>query len=121
MTAPIRVTGPLLDILELFLHAWQDQRDLHGWQIMREARLTGPTVFRVLDQLEDRGWIIGSWDQQGARQGQPRVRLYRLSPTGTVAAREVIAEQSMMAQKRTRWRVRPGFAQRVRLGPARVG
>jgi DNA-binding PadR family transcriptional regulator len=116
VTAPIRVTGPLLDIVELFLRAWQDQVDLHGWQIMKEARLTGPTTIRVLDQLEDHGWITGMWDRQGARPGQPRVRLYRLTPTGQIAARELVAEQSQMAQRRARWRTaRPGLAQRARL------
>lgn len=122
VAVPIRVTGPLLDIVELFLRAWQDQVDLHGWQIMKEARLTGPTVFRVLDQLEDRGWIVGMWDLQGARPGQPRIRLYRLSPTGTVAARELVAEQSQVMQRGARsWAARPGFVQRVRLRLARAG
>jgi Transcriptional regulator PadR-like family len=64
VAAPIRVTGPLLDVLETFLRAWQNNEDLHGWTIMKRVRRSGPTVYGVLDRLEDAGWIDGHWEDE---------------------------------------------------------
>lgn len=99
---PPRVTGPFVEILELFMRAWQEGDELHGWRIMRDARLSGPTVYRILDQLEDCGWIRGDWNEQDRRAGRPRIRLYRLTTSGVPAARNLLTEQAEVAKLRPR-------------------
>jgi PadR family transcriptional regulator, regulatory protein PadR len=91
MTGPVRVTGPLLDVLEVFLQAFADDEKLHGWAILKATKRAGPTVYGVLDRLEDAGWITGRWEGQPPNANTPRRRLYQLSPTGAVAARELLA------------------------------
>jgi DNA-binding PadR family transcriptional regulator len=87
----MRVTGPLLDILELLLRAWQDDEEIHGWAIMKAVKRSGPTTYNVLDRIEDAGWATGTWENQHPETGRPRRRFYRLTPTGVAAARELLA------------------------------
>ncbi len=110
MTGPIRVTNPLLDVLEVFLQALDDhddQDDLHGWAIMKATKRSGPTVYGVLDRLEDIRWISGRWEEENPEPGKPRRRLYRLTPTGVIGAREILRERRPQA---LRWRRTPGLA-----------
>jgi hypothetical protein len=45
MGEPVRVTNPLLDVVEVLLEAFDnDRRELHGWAIMKAAARSGPTV-----------------------------------------------------------------------------
>jgi len=64
VTGSIRVTGPLLDLLEVFLQAFSEDAELHGWAITKATKRSGPTVYGVLDRLEDTGWITGHWEDQ---------------------------------------------------------
>lgn len=91
MAGPIRVTGPLLDVLDVFLLAFDDDAELHGWAIMKAAKRSGPTVYGVLDRLEDAGWITGRWEDQHPEPNKPRRRFYRLTPTGVIKAKELLA------------------------------
>ncbi|GAA2128867.1 PadR family transcriptional regulator [Actinomadura napierensis] len=93
MSGPIRVTGPLLDVAEVLLQAFDDKVELHGWAILKATKRSGPTVYGVLDRLEDAGWIIGRWEDQHPEPNKPRRRFYQLTPTGVVAARNVLAER----------------------------
>lgn len=86
MTPP-RLTGAMVDVLALLLQAWEDDVDVHGWLVMKSLRRSGPTVYRVLDRLEDAGWIAGSWEVLPAGQNRPRRRYYRLTAEGAEAAR----------------------------------
>jgi PadR family transcriptional regulator, regulatory protein PadR len=94
VSGPIRVTGPLLDVLEVFLQAFNqvsgDEAELHGWAIMKATKRSGPTVYGVLDRLEDAGWITGRWENQHPEQNKPRRRFYQLTPTGVAAARDLL-------------------------------
>ena len=93
MAAPTRVTSPLLDVLEVFLRAWQDDdREVHGWAIMKETKRSGPTVYGVLDRIESAEWVTGSWDPD-SEPGKPRRRLYRLTPNGRIEAARLVAER----------------------------
>lgn len=87
----MRVTGPLLDVLEILLEALGDDAELHGWAIAKTARLSGPTVYGVIDRLEVAGWVGGRWETENPQPGKPRRRLYRLTPTGASATRELLA------------------------------
>lgn len=93
MANPIRVTGPLLDVLEALLEAFPDDRETHGWAMAKRTKHSGPTVYNVLTRLEDLDWIIGRWEDQTDGLNRPRRRLYRLTPTGAEAALALLAER----------------------------
>jgi PadR family transcriptional regulator len=97
MTSPIRITRPLLDVLEVFFRACKEDTELHGWAIMRATKRSGPTVYGVLDRLEDMGWIDGRWEEQGTESNRPRRRFYRITPTGAVGAREILRQRRPQA------------------------
>jgi hypothetical protein len=60
---PVRVTNPLLDVLAVLLAAFEDdRREMHGWAIMKATARSGPTVYGVLDRLEDAHLITGRWE-----------------------------------------------------------
>jgi DNA-binding PadR family transcriptional regulator len=91
---PVRITGPLLDVLEELIAAHAaDDGDLHGWAIMRATRRSGPTVYGVLDRLEGMGWIEGRWEIQDHDQAGPRKRFYSLTPSGLAGAQEILRER----------------------------
>lgn len=97
MAGLVRVTAPLLDVLEVLLRAIEDGTELHGWAIMRATKRSGPTVYGVVDRLEDAGWITGRWESENPEPNKPRRRLYRLTPNGAVEARELIAARRPQA------------------------
>ena len=110
MTGPVRVTGPLLDVLEVFLQALSKDQELHGWAILKATKRAGPTVYGVLDRLEDAGWIIGRWEDQPPNANTPRRRLYRLTPNGAVAARDLLADRRPATLRRLPQQPQPGPA-----------
>lgn len=93
MQRPTRVTAPLLDVLVHLLRAAKEGVEVHGWAIMRDTKRSGPTVYGVLDRLEDCGWLEGYWEDENPEPGKPRRRLYRLTPAGLVMARDIVAER----------------------------
>lgn len=100
-----RVTQPTLDVLEVLLRAHKEKVQLHGWVIMKETKRAGPTVYKVLDRLEDVGWIVGEWEELTPDQPGPRRRFYRLTGEGAPAA------QTLLAQRRpTSLRPRPALS-----------
>ena len=90
MAGLTRITNPLLDVVEVLLQAAAEDRELHGWAIMHEVQRSGPTVYGVIDRLEDAGWITGRWEAVNPQPGKPRRRLYRLTGEGAVRARELL-------------------------------
>jgi DNA-binding PadR family transcriptional regulator len=89
-----RITNPLLDVLEVLLNAAaENDHPLHGWAIMRAVSRSGPTVYGVLDRLEDAGLITGEWEKANPQHGKPPRRLYRLTGEGITSARELLAER----------------------------
>lgn len=114
MAGPARVTGPFLDVLALFYQAMLGDEELHGWAIMKGTHRPGPTVYGVLDRLEDMGWISGRWESQHPEPGKPRRRLYRLTPQGEPAARELLRERRPEALWPEPVRLRPGWQTRPR-------
>jgi DNA-binding PadR family transcriptional regulator len=71
------------------------------------VRQSGPTVYRVLDRLEDAGWITGSWEVLPAGQNRPRRRYYRLTAAGVEAARAQRPVPAVPPARRLR--PQPGF------------
>ena len=119
MAAPTRVTNPLLDVLEVFFQALDEHDDLHGWAIMKATKRSGPTVYGVLDRLEDAGWISGRWEDENPEPGKPRRRFYSLTPTGVSGAREILRErrpQALHCRHRARGPAWPGWQHAVPQG-----
>jgi DNA-binding PadR family transcriptional regulator len=95
--------------VEVFLQAFDDDTELHGWAIMKAVKRSGPTVYGVLDRLEDAGWIAGRWEEQHPESNKPRRRFYRLTPTGVAAVRALLAERRPEVLNPSR-RPAPGIA-----------
>lgn len=112
----MRVTRPLLAVAEVLVQAFDEDAEVYGWSILKATGLSGPTVYGVLDRLEDAGWIIGRWEDGHPEPSKPRRRFYRLTPTGVVAVRDLLAERRRAAL-RTSSRSAPGLGVRARLHP----
>ncbi|HEX4724960.1 MAG TPA: helix-turn-helix transcriptional regulator [Pseudonocardiaceae bacterium] len=110
MTGPIRITKPLLDVLEVLLRALADQEEPHGWAIMKATGRSGPTVYGVLERLEQDGWIEGRWDDRPTEPNKPRRRFDRLTPTGVTSARDLLAERRPQSRPAKPGRLRWGDA-----------
>jgi PadR family transcriptional regulator PadR len=87
-------------VLDVFVRAFEDNIELHGWAIKKSARLSGAATYKMLDRLEDAGWVTGRWEPN-PEPGKPQRRLYQLTPTGEPAARAVLAERWPEALRRT--------------------
>jgi DNA-binding PadR family transcriptional regulator len=110
MDGPVRVTNPLLDVLEVLLEAFDnDRQELHGWAIMKAAERSGPTVYGVLDRLEDASWITGRWEDHHPQLNRPRRRFYRLTPTGAVSASRLLAARRPAAEHCPHRSTKPGL------------
>ncbi|MGW6499350.1 PadR family transcriptional regulator [Nonomuraea angiospora] len=88
-----RITQPTLDVLEVLVRAFDADERIHGWAIMKATKRPGPTVYKVLDRLEDANWITGEWEELGPDQPGPRRRFYRLTGEGAPAARALLVER----------------------------
>ncbi len=100
----------MLDVLEVLLRAFDSHTDdLHGWAIMKATKRSGPTVYGVLDRLEDIGWISGRWEDENPEPGKPRRRLYSITPTGLADAREILCERRPQALRSRRWAPGPAL------------
>ena len=93
-----RVTEATLDVLEVLLQAHQDGRDVHGWEVKKATRRSGPTVYGVIDRLEDAVLIEGHWEQQDSLDKGPRRRYYRLTGDGVAAASRLVAERGQRSR-----------------------
>jgi DNA-binding PadR family transcriptional regulator len=91
------VTEPLLDVAAYLLRAHLRGERPHGWMIMKETKRSGPTVYGVLDRLEERNWIEGYWEDQDPGSSKPRRRFYRLTPVGTEELQGLLAERRPVA------------------------
>jgi DNA-binding PadR family transcriptional regulator len=83
----------LLDVAGCLLKADTQGEDLHGWQIMKDTKHTGPTVYGVLDRLQELHWITRYWEHLPSDENRPRRRLYRLTSDGRTEIRDLLAER----------------------------
>lgn len=95
-----RVTEPTLDVLEVLLDAHREGRDVHGWEIKKATRRSGPTVYGVIDRLEDAGLIEGHWEHQDSSDRGPRRRFYRLTGAGVPTASKLLSERRQRSAPR---------------------
>ena len=108
---PSRTGGPLLRVVDLLMQAGTEW-ELHGWLIMKTTKLTGPSVYRALDQLENWGWVEARWEPAESVGSKPRTRLYRLKPSAVASAQALLEELAKPSTApRRKASPRPGFAQ----------
>lgn len=93
-----RVTDATLDVLEVLLQAHRDGRDIHGWEIKKATRRSGPTVYGVIDRLEDASLVEGHWEHQDSSDNGPRRRYYRLTGAGVAAASRLVAQRGQRSR-----------------------
>jgi PadR family transcriptional regulator PadR len=87
---PARITQPLLDVLDVLLDA--DDDGLHGWAIIKTTRRSAPTVYKILERLDEAGWLTSRWEDN-TEPGRPRRRYYRLTGHGAASARAIVAQR----------------------------
>jgi PadR family transcriptional regulator PadR len=87
----VRLSGPTLRVLKLFLAAPRKERS--GAQITRETKIGAGTLYPLLARLEQHGWLKAEWEQVPASElGRPRKRLYCLTGLGQTQAIEAFSE-----------------------------
>jgi DNA-binding PadR family transcriptional regulator len=90
-----RITRQLAKILWVLLDARlssddQEKRRRHGYQLMELTGLSGPSVYRNLDRLEDIALVTTWWEPVSDDHGRPRRRYYVLNDNGIAAAHEAV-------------------------------
>jgi len=63
--------------------------ELHGFGLLTDTGLRSGTLYPLLIRLESLGWLGSRWNEDDAPG--PRRRLYRLTETGQIEAREMLA------------------------------
>ena len=121
MSAQFRTTQALLRVVEIFLDAHEKGTELHGWAIKQEASLSGAGTYRMLDRLEDAGWITGSWEERNPELGKPPRRLYHLTPIGEPAMRVLLVTRKAQKPLRGTPQSAPGYMTNSILRLLRVG
>ncbi|MFG1775832.1 PadR family transcriptional regulator [Micromonospora sp. NPDC049051] len=105
---PVRVTGPLLAVLNALLAA--DDYELHGWAIMKATGKSGPTIYKILERLAESEWVTSRWDEH-TEPGKPRRRYYQLTGHGIASARQLIAQREAKAAPAAQTRLAFGWCQ----------
>jgi PadR family transcriptional regulator PadR len=106
---PVRVTEPLLDVLEVLLEA--RDHELYGWAITKATKRSSPTVYKILERLTDYGMVDARWEDHHPDVNKPRRRFYRLTGHGAQTATQLLQERR--ADRRAaagRPRPMPGWA-----------
>lgn len=94
MDTKVRLSGPALRMLGLFLQA--PRRSLSGADIARAADVGSGTLYPILARLEAAGWLTSAWEGIDPQQeGRPRRRYYTLTAHGQNAANEALAPLQM--------------------------
>jgi DNA-binding PadR family transcriptional regulator len=95
-----RVTRQLIAVLAVLLEAYVQDEDLHGYELMKRAGLSGASTYRNLDRLEDARLVGGRWEELTDSDDRPRRLYYRLNPQGAAAAQEILADRRPQALER---------------------
>ena len=81
MKGNIRITGPLLKVLNEFLQ--RPGTSMSGADIARRANLKSGTLYPLLNRLEEAAWLSSKWEDVSPQEvGRPRRRLYEMTGLG---------------------------------------
>jgi DNA-binding PadR family transcriptional regulator len=74
----------------------------YGADIMAATGQGGGTIYKVLRRLEERGLIVGAWEDAGQaeRERRPRRRYYRLTRDGRAELRDARERYRELALRR---------------------
>lgn len=103
------VSNDLWDVLEALLDAYNAEVSLHGWGIVKTTRLSTPSVYDALDELEVAHWIQSRWETPEPHPKQARRRLYDLTPTGLAVAESERERRRAVLRQRLQHRWLPRF------------
>jgi PadR family transcriptional regulator PadR len=91
METDIRLTGPVLKVLKLFIEKPLDGKS--GADISRKLNISSGTLYPLLARLENAGWMASEWEKiDPAEAGRPRRRFYKLTGHGQQCASKALAE-----------------------------
>ena len=88
MARPPRFSHQTVAVLEELLRRPSARR--YGYDLMKSTGLAAGTLYPILARLTECGWLEGEWDEPAAT-GRPPRQNYRLTPTGRVGARDMVA------------------------------
>lgn len=90
----IRVTGPTLKVLSLFLE--RHPTALSGADIINEKHILSGTLYPLLDRLTSSGFLCSKWEEvDPSIVGRPKRRLYNLTADGVLKASRVVQEHGI--------------------------
>jgi DNA-binding MarR family transcriptional regulator len=88
-----RVTGTLLDVLEVLVLARQDDTEVFGGELVKQTGHSGPAVYQILRRLAQDEWVSRRWEADDDAEGRPRRRFYALTDKGAAGALAVLQER----------------------------
>jgi PadR family transcriptional regulator, regulatory protein PadR len=86
----MRVTGPLLKVLDVFLDAQGDE--IYGLELIRATRIKSGTLYPLLERLLENGWLEARWEDAPGDPKGPRRRYYRLTGVGAAEGQRIQTE-----------------------------
>jgi len=106
-----RLTWQVAKVLDALLTARvnsdPDEQKLHGYALIERTGLSGPSVYRILDRLEDMDLVTAWWEPLTEDRDGPRKRCYVLNDKGIGAAYDAIRRYPPEVQReRQRTRLR---------------
>jgi PadR family transcriptional regulator PadR len=89
--------GRFMGITSITILAALESRRCYGLDVIDRTGLLAGTVYTTLRRLEERGLVIGQWEDAEVAEAErrPRRRYYALTPAGATelaAARERLAD-----------------------------
>ncbi|MCM3920258.1 PadR family transcriptional regulator [Frankia sp. AiPs1] len=84
-----RITLPTAAVLRLMLD--NPTADYYGFALAEASGFPPGTIYPILARLEAAGWLSSYWEQgEPAELERPRRRMYKLTGSGALAAREAL-------------------------------
>lgn len=96
---PLRLTKPLIAVLNELLDAKKNEEEIWGLEICRKADLGPGTVYPILDRLTERGWVT-SREETGPHPGRPARRFFEFTGAGHEQATHALQMRELSRTRR---------------------
>jgi PadR family transcriptional regulator len=104
-----RMTLQTLAVLRVLLN--DPLGEHYGLEIAKAAGLPGGSLYPILARIERDGWVTSNWEELDEHEaGRRRRRYYRLTPDGTVWAKQALAATARRLAPESAPALRPGLA-----------